>query len=96
MPAFTVIRTLSLLSFAIQSAIATTCEVAGGTSDDGPAIAAALASCDNGGTVVLDKKYTIATVLETTSLNNVAIELSGTIILSPGKVHLSSLKQKDE
>ncbi len=65
--------------------LATTCEVVGGTSDDGPAIKAALTSCNNGGTVVLDKHYTISTVLETTDLVNVAIELTGKIILSPGK-----------
>jgi galacturan 1,4-alpha-galacturonidase len=75
---------LAFLGSATISAAATTCEVAGGTSDDGPAIKAALASCNNGGTVVLDKTYTIATVLETTNLTNIAIELSGTIILSPG------------
>jgi hypothetical protein len=34
--------------------------------------------------VVLDKTYTIATVLETTGLENVAIQLSGTVNLSPG------------
>ena len=79
-----ILRTLALLSLAIQTAVAATCEVAGGTSDDGPAIKAALATCNNGGTVLLDKTYTIGTVLETTALSNVAIELTGTIILSPG------------
>ena len=77
-------RILALLGLAIRAARAVTCEVAGGTSDDGPAIKAALATCNNGGTVLLDKTYTIGTVLETTSLSNVAIELTGTIILSPG------------
>jgi hypothetical protein len=77
-------RLLPFLGSAATSVAATTCEVAGGTADDGPAIKAALASCNNGGTVVLDKTYTIATVLETTNLSNIAIELSGTIILSPG------------
>jgi hypothetical protein len=81
-------RLLASLSSAAISAAATTCEVAGGTADDGPAIKAALAACNNGGTVVLDKTYTIATVLETTNLSNIAIELSGTIILSPGNPSL--------
>ena len=84
MASFKLVPTLALLGFAIRSAIAATCEVAGGTSDDGPAIKAALTTCNNGGTVLLDKTYTIASVLETTSLSNVAIELTGTINLSPG------------
>lgn len=83
MPLFSLLPTFALLSIAIQTAAAATCEVAGGTSDDGPAIKAALASCNNGGTVLLDKTYTIGTVLETTTLSNVAIELTGTIVLSP-------------
>ncbi|KUJ12430.1 glycoside hydrolase family 28 protein [Mollisia scopiformis] len=70
------------LSYA-TSAFALTCQVAGGTSDDAPAISAALSSCNNGGTVVLDKTYTIGTVLQAMALNNVAIELSGIIKLSP-------------
>ena len=78
------IRTLALMGLAIRAVKAATCEVAGGTSDDGPAIKAALTTCNNGGTVLLDKIYTIGTVLETDSLSNVAIELTGTIILSPG------------
>lgn len=78
----------SLLKFlalgcVVSTAAAAVCEVAGGTADDGPAIQAALTTCNNGGTVLLDKTYTIATVLQTTSLNNVAIELTGKIILSP-------------
>ena len=56
--------------------------MAGGTSDHSAAIKAALASCNNGGTVVLDKTYTIGTVLQTNDLVNVAIELTGTIKLS--------------
>lgn len=83
------LQTLALLGFAIRSVTAATCDVAGGTSDDGPAIKAALTTCNNGGTVLLDKTYTIGTVLETTSLSNVAIELTGTIILSPGTLSFS-------
>lgn len=82
-------RLIAALSCAC-SVLALTCNVAGGTSDDGPAIAAALSSCDNGGTVVLDKTYTIGSVLQTTSLNNVAIDLTGTIKLSPGKTATSA------
>lgn len=59
-----------------------TCEVPGGTSDDAPAIKAALTQCNNGGTVVLDKTYTIGSVLLTTGLSNVAIQLSGTVNLA--------------
>jgi hypothetical protein len=92
-----------LLVSAVTSVTVFTCEVPGGTSDDGPAIKAALTKCNNGGMVskvilpyitaanghdqvVLDKTYTISTVLQTTGLNNVAIQLSGTINLSP-RVH---------
>ena len=92
MPSFTALRLITLLAAASFTLAATTCEVPGGTSDDGPAIKAALVSCNNGGTVVLDKTYTIATVLETTGLNNVGIQLSGTIKLSPG----SRLPRKQE
>lgn len=35
--------------------------------------------------VLLDKAYTIGSVLQTTSLNNVAIELTGTLILGPSE-----------
>jgi hypothetical protein len=91
MPSSRIHRTLAFLGLAIRAAKAATCEVAGGTSDDGPAIKAALATCNNGGTVLLDKTYTIGTVLETTSLNNVAIELTGTINLGPGMFSVSNL-----
>ncbi|WYZ36351.1 hypothetical protein EsH8_XIII_000003 [Colletotrichum jinshuiense] len=70
------------LLYAVGSAAALTCQVAGGTSDDSPAILAALKQCNNGGTVVLDKTYTIGSVLQTESLSNIAIQLSGTISLS--------------
>jgi hypothetical protein len=90
MPSSRVIRTFSLLGFAARVTQSATCEVAGGTSDDGPAIKAALATCNNGGTVLLDKTYTIATVLETNDLSNVAIELTGTISLSSGRIPLPS------
>jgi hypothetical protein len=76
---------LAALGLAANSVSAAICEVPGGTADDGPAIKAALATCNNGGTVLLDKTYTIGSVLQTTDLNNVAIELTGTITLSPRK-----------
>ena len=85
MPSYSILGFVALFGFVLNSASAATCEVPGGTSDDGPAIKAALATCNNGGTVLLDKTYTIASVLETTGLNNVAIELTGTITLSPGR-----------
>ncbi|KAL9624270.1 MAG: hypothetical protein Q9160_001517 [Pyrenula sp. 1 TL-2023] len=73
-----------VLGFALLAPLVAslTCEVPGGTSDDGPAIKAALIQCNNGGTVVLDKSYTIGTVLQTTGLSNVAIQLSGTVNLA--------------
>lgn len=74
-------KTLIVASLA-SAAYAAVCQVAGGTSDDSAAIRAALKSCNNGGTVVLDKTYTIGSLLQTTDLSNVAIELSGTIKLS--------------
>lgn len=80
------LRKLLVLACSIGSALSATCVVPGGTSDDAPAIKAALATCNNGGTVVLSGTYTIATFLNTTALNNVAIELSGTINLAPSKL----------
>ncbi|GJC88930.1 putative exopolygalacturonase X [Colletotrichum liriopes] len=77
-----VFQTLITLLSVLSSAAALTCQVPGGTSDDSPAILAALKQCNNGGTVVLDKTYTIGSVLQTESLSNVAIQLSGTVSLS--------------
>ncbi|KAH7088790.1 pectin lyase-like protein [Paraphoma chrysanthemicola] len=75
-------RTSLIAASVASAAYAAVCEVAGGTSDDSAAIKAALKSCNNGGTVVLDKTYTIGSLLQTTDLSNVAIELTGTINLS--------------
>ncbi|KAJ0360461.1 hypothetical protein COL154_007555 [Colletotrichum chrysophilum] len=75
-------KTLISMLAAVSSAAALTCQVAGGTSDDSPAILAALKQCNNGGTVVLDKTYTIGSVLQTEDLSNIAIQLSGTVSLS--------------
>jgi polygalacturonase len=69
----------------IGSALSATCAVSGGTTDDGSAIKAAMATCNNGGTVILSGTYTIATFLNTTELNNIAIELTGTINLHPSE-----------
>lgn len=76
------IRSALVAATLVSACWAAVCQVAGGTSDDSPAIKAALASCNNGGTVVLDKTYTIGSVLQTTDLHNIAIELTGTIKLS--------------
>ena len=44
---------LFLLSLIAEAAKAAVCKVPGGTADDSPAIKAALATCNNGGTVRL-------------------------------------------
>ncbi|KZL71780.1 glycoside hydrolase family 28 protein [Colletotrichum incanum] len=75
-------RTLIILLSILSSTTALTCQVPGGTSDDSPAILAALKQCNNGGTVVLDKTYTMGSVLQTDFLSNIAIQLSGTVSLS--------------
>jgi galacturan 1,4-alpha-galacturonidase len=72
-----------VLICSIGLALSATCVVPGGTTDDGPAIKTAMATCNNGGTVILSGAYTIATFLDTTALNNVAIELTGAINLNP-------------
>lgn len=77
------VRSALIVASLAGASYAAVCHVAGGTSDDSAAIKAALASCNNGGTVVLDKTYTIGSLLQTTDLHNVAIQLSGTIKLSP-------------
>ncbi|KAH6612125.1 pectin lyase fold/virulence factor [Boeremia exigua] len=76
------IRKVLVTASLVSTGIAAICQVPGGTNDDSAAIKAALTSCNNGGTVVLDKTYTIGSLLQTTDLHNVAIELTGTINLS--------------
>lgn len=76
------VRTILLAASLASSTYAAVCQVPGGTTDDSAAIKAALETCNNGGTVVLDKTYTIGSLLETTDLSNIAIELSGTIKLA--------------
>ncbi|PSR76762.1 hypothetical protein PHLCEN_2v8214 [Hermanssonia centrifuga] len=53
------------------------------TRDDGPAINAAFQKCARGGKVVLDKFYIVDSLLFTTDLHDVEIELSGTIQYTP-------------
>lgn len=84
MPSGYFLSALALLASSVHSVSAATCSVIGGTADDGPAIKNALASCNNGGTVILDRTYTIGSVLQTNDLVNVAIQFTGTIKLSPG------------
>jgi hypothetical protein len=76
---------LAIVILAADLVGAATCQVPGERSDDAPAIKAALSSCNSGGTVVLDQTYTIASVLQTAALNNVAIQLSSSIKLSRGE-----------
>lgn len=76
------VRSALIVASLVGAGYAAVCQVAGGTSDDSPAIKAALASCNNGGTIVLDKTYTIGSLLQTTDLHDVTIELTGTIKLS--------------
>ncbi|KAI1427429.1 polygalacturonase [Xylaria sp. FL1777] len=58
-----------------------TCSVAalGDGEDDAPQILNGFNDCNNGGTVVLDGNYTIATALDLTFLNSVDVALSGSI-----------------
>ncbi|KIJ62472.1 glycoside hydrolase family 28 protein [Hydnomerulius pinastri MD-312] len=61
----------------------------GGGQDDGPNILSAFAQCASGGTVVLDKYYVVNTVLVTTGLKDVGIELSGTVQYTPNIAYWS-------
>lgn len=77
-------RSLGLiLSLATLASVATarlTCTVKnlGGGQDDGPNILAAFQRCAKNGKVTLDKYYVVDTLLLTTGLDDVEIELSGT------------------
>jgi len=61
------------------------CNVAhlGGGRDDGPAINAAFERCAKNGKVVLDQYYSVDSLLFTTGLDDVEIELSGTLQYTP-------------
>ncbi|KAJ4982576.1 glycoside hydrolase family 28 protein [Stagonosporopsis vannaccii] len=76
------IRSALIAASIVGAGYAAVCQVAGGSSDDSAAIKAALTSCNNGGTVVLDKTYTIGSLLQTTDLHDVTIKLTGTVKLS--------------
>lgn len=62
-----------------------TCVVPASTngSDSAPAILSAFQTCNNGGTVVLDAVYTIASPLNLTFLRHVDVSLTGTISFNP-------------
>lgn len=72
------IAVLPLALAASNSSLICAVKPLGGGKDDGPNILAAFANCSSGGTVVLDKFYVVDTLLMTTGLKNVNIELSGT------------------
>ncbi|EGN97569.1 glycoside hydrolase family 28 protein [Serpula lacrymans var. lacrymans S7.3] len=55
----------------------------GGGQDDGPNVLSAFSQCGDGGTIVLDSYYVVGTVLVTTGLKDVNIELSGTVQYTP-------------
>lgn len=50
----------------------------GGGQDDGPNILAAFERCKNNGRITLSDYYSVDTLLMTTGLNDVEVELSGT------------------
>ncbi|OJT08832.1 hypothetical protein TRAPUB_259 [Trametes pubescens] len=62
-----------------------TCKVSaiGGGEDDGPAINAAFERCSKNAKVVLDKYYVVDTLLLTKDLDDVEVELSGTVQYTP-------------
>lgn len=81
-------RALTLLSVSFCAALASArldCKVPhlGGGQDDGPAINAAFKRCAKNGKVVLDKYYSVDSLLFTTGLDDVEIELSGTVQYTP-------------
>ena len=51
MVSFSLTKLTIIFAYGVSSIAGLTCEVPGGTSDDAPAIKAALATCNNGGTV---------------------------------------------
>ncbi|KAH9852246.1 pectin lyase-like protein [Lenzites betulinus] len=76
---------LALIFLASISAARRTCKVEaiGGGEDDGPAINAAFERCSKNAKVVLDKYYVVDTLLLTKGLDDVEIELSGTVQYTP-------------
>ncbi|EPS37592.1 hypothetical protein H072_8720 [Dactylellina haptotyla CBS 200.50] len=71
-----------LCVLAAAASAQTTCTVASNTNDATAAIQSALSACNNGGKVVMSGSYTLGSVLATNNLNNIQIELSGTLTLS--------------
>lgn len=69
---------LSLTTFAVVASARQVCNVVHGGDDDGPAIIKAFQQCAKNGRVTLDKFYSVNSVLLTTGLDDVEIELSGT------------------
>ncbi|KAI0077403.1 pectin lyase-like protein [Panus rudis PR-1116 ss-1] len=76
---------LVLTALATSALARLTCDVKnlGGGQDDGPNILAAFKRCAKNGRVKLDKYYVVDTLLLTDGLNDVEIELSGTIQYTP-------------
>ena len=75
-------RTLAFLLISLGAVVSArlSCKVPhlGGGRDDGPAINAAFKRCAKNGKVVLDQYYSVDSLLFTTGLDDVEIELSGT------------------
>jgi len=76
---------LILTSLAAVASARLTCTVKplGGGQDDGPNILAAFKRCAKKGRVTLDKYYVVDTLLLTTGLDDVEIELTGTVQYTP-------------
>lgn len=68
-----------LATFVATATARLSCKVPslGGGQDDGPAINAAFKRCAKNGKVTLDKYYLVDSLLFTTGLDDVEIELSG-------------------
>ncbi|RDX42441.1 pectin lyase-like protein [Lentinus brumalis] len=79
------VTSLAVLALARATSTRKTCKVAaiGGGEDDGPAINSAFKKCAKNSKIVLDKYYVVDTLLKTENLDNVEIELSGTVQYTP-------------
>ncbi|GJJ10571.1 hypothetical protein Clacol_004798 [Clathrus columnatus] len=69
-----------------------TCHVRakGAAQDDGPTILDAFSLCNNNHEILLDEYYVVNTVMNTTGLSNVQIQLSGTIQYTPNIAYWSA------
>ncbi|KZO90302.1 glycoside hydrolase family 28 protein [Calocera viscosa TUFC12733] len=79
---------LALLPLGVSASVVkvnSTCTVVpvGKGGDDGPSILSAFAQCGQNGKIILDQYYSVNTVLNTTGLKNVSIELSGIVQYTP-------------